>query len=324
MVCNYVIHLCININLISADHDHESNYDQSITQEDIKESQSCHMKSTDALQVCFALTDKKRSIYEVDDASIITTINSKELPSSFGCHESQNQNNITVPISNTLYKQKVNVKEITDHCESTNSDFELVQDLGVWAVKRNITLNALSHLLKILRKYNHKLLPMCAQTLLKTPRSTILLIKELEGGGQFWYYGILSGLKTVLSKEILETMSDVIEIDVFFDGFSPCDSIRRFLWPIAGCIAGRNEVFIIAIWCGETKCPSNLDAYLEDLINEALEIMNGFNIEDRCYKLKIRNIIADAPARAWLKCVNQHGNKFACERWVLLNEHFFS
>ncbi|XP_070170807.1 uncharacterized protein [Polyergus mexicanus] len=87
-------------------HDHESNYDQSITQKDIKESQSCHMESIDALQICFALTDKKRSIYEVDDASIITTINNKELPSSFGCHESQNQNNITVPISNTLYKQK--------------------------------------------------------------------------------------------------------------------------------------------------------------------------------------------------------------------------
>ncbi|KAM0727557.1 hypothetical protein ACS0PU_005806 [Formica fusca] len=112
-------------------------------------------------------------------------------------------------------------------------------------------------------------------------------------------------------------MSDVIEIDVFFYGFSPYDSIRRFLWPIAGCIAGRNEVFIIAIWCGETKCPSNLDAYLEDFINEALEIMNGFNIEDRCYKPKIRNIIADAPARAWLKCVNQHGNKFACERCTI-------
>lgn len=189
-----------------------------------------------------------------------------------------------------------------------------MQDLGVWAVKRNVTLNALSHLLKILKKYNHKFLPMCAQTLLKTPKSTILLIKELICGGKFWYYGIVSGLKTVLSKEILETMSDVIEIDVFFDGFSPYGSIRRCLWPIAGCIADRNEVFIIAIWCGETKCPSDLDAYLEDFINETLELMNGFNIENRCYKLKIRNIIDDAPARAWLKCVNQHGNKFACER----------
>lgn len=42
-----------------------------------------------------------------------------------------------------------------------------------------------------------------------------------------------------------------------------------------------------------------------------------YSIDNKYYKLKIRNVIADAPARAWLKCVNQHGNKFACERWIL-------
>lgn len=214
----------------------------------------------------------------------------------------------------TLHEEENNVEDVINHSECTNSDLKLIEDLRMWAVKRNVTLHALSHLLKILKKYNHDLLPMCAQTLLKTPRNTLLLIRQLEGGGQFWYHGILSGLKTVLSKEILETMFDIIEIDVFFDGFSPYNSIRRFLWPIAGCIAGRHEVFIIAIWCGETKCPRDLDTYLENFINESLEMMNGFNIEGKYYKLKIRNVIADAPARAWLKCVNQHGNKFACER----------
>lgn len=83
-------------------------------------------------------------------------------------------------------------------------------------MKRNVTLYALSDLLKILRNNNHKFPPLCAQTLLNTPRSTVLLIRELEGGGQFWYYGILSGLKTVLCEEILEALFDIIEIDVFF------------------------------------------------------------------------------------------------------------
>jgi len=40
---------------------------------------------------------------------------------------------------------------------------------------------------------------------------------------------------------------DIIEIDIFFDGFSPYNSTRQFLWPIAGSIVGRKEVFIIAI-----------------------------------------------------------------------------
>lgn len=305
------LHINIIIFLISAGHDHRNNYAQ-IIQQDNKETHS-HIESTNTLQICSTFKEKG-SKYKMDNVSIF---NHKEFQSSFG---SQNQsnfsfNNVTVSTSGTcaLYEEKANIKKIL-HDESRNLDFKLVQDLGAWAVKRNVTLNALSHLLKILKKYNHKSFPMCAQTLLRTPRNTLLLIRELENGGQFWYYGILSGLKTVLSKEILKTMSDVIEIDVFFDGFSPYGSIRRCLWPIAGCIASRNEVFIIAIWCGETKCPLDLDAYLEDFINETLKMRNGFNIDENCYKLKIRNIIADAPARAWLKCVNQHGHKFACER----------
>jgi len=121
-------------------------------------------------------------------------------------------------------------------------------------------------------------------------------------------------LKTVLCKELENALSDIIEIDVFFDGFSPHNSIRRFLWPIAGSIVGRKEVFIIAMWCGKTKNPSDLDAFLEDFIDETQELMNGFTVQDKYYKLKIRNVIADAPTRAWLKRVNQHGSKFACER----------
>lgn len=121
---------------------------------------------------------------------------------------------------------------------------------------------------------------------------------------------------TVLSKELESVLSDVIEVDVFFDGFSPHNSVRRTLWPIAGSIVGKKEVFIIAIWCGETKNPSDLDIFLNDFINETLELMDGFTVRNKHYKLKIRNVIADAPARAWLKRVNQYGRKFACERYL--------
>lgn len=193
-------------------------------------------------------------------------------------------------------------------------DVQLAQDLALWAVKKNISHHALNDIVIILRKHNHPFLPKCAKTLLQTPRSTIPLIKKFQAGGEFWYHGILLGLRTVLSEKIKSLVSSVIEIDVFFDGFSPYTSIRRCLWPIAGCIAGRKEIFIIAIWCGETKTPPDLDAFLDDFINEVIKLKNGFILDNKCYQLKIRNIIADAPARAWLKCVNQHGSKFACER----------
>ena len=79
---------------------------------------------------------------------------------------------------------------------------------------------------------------------------------------------------------------------------TPYDSIRRCLWFIAGCIADRSEVFIIAIWCGETKYPLNLDAYLEDFINEILEIRNGFNI--CCVAIHITRHLRNVSLRARL------------------------
>lgn len=168
MFDNYIIYSCINVNLIFPDYDHRSNNDQFNTEDD-------SLKSTDGVQVYFAHRDEERSVYETDDVSNTTTINCGEFLSRFRCQTSQNYNN---SFSN-------NISVSTSDCETANPDIKLAQDLRVWAVKRNVTLNALSELMAILRRHNHKHLPMYAQTLLRTPRSTALLIRELEGGGQF-------------------------------------------------------------------------------------------------------------------------------------------
>lgn len=195
-------------------------------------SQTPPVERTDTVETC-AIHVKRASTHKVNEALILTEISDWEFENSFMCNESgdrwqesQNQNNqvtcsSNVCTDNTLCEQNINIQQLMIYDKHVNYDMKLANDLATWAVHRNITINALSHLLKILRKNNHEFLPKCAQTLLKTPRSTTLLIRGLKGGGEFWYYGILSGLKIILSEEILQTLPNVIEIDVFFDGFSP-------------------------------------------------------------------------------------------------------
>jgi len=208
-----------------------------------------------------------RNKYQID--SIVNIISDWKFENNSFYEDSEREREQTIQTQN---------KYCSKHCYNVNKakklDYQLAQQLAQWALQKNIKLNALSDLLTILRKNNHQFLPQCAKTVLKTPKNTTSLIKNFKAGGEFWYHGILSGLKTVLCKELENALSDIIEIDVFFDGFSPHNSIRQFLWPIAGFIVGRKEVFIIAIWCGKTKNPSDLDAFLEDFIDKTQELMN--------------------------------------------------
>jgi len=201
-----------------------------------------------------------------------------------------------------------------DDKEDKSPDSALKADLVVWALDNNIGRNALTDLLHVLRENNNSGLPKCSKTLMKTPRSTVHFLKKLCDG-IYWYYGILKCLSPRLTESFLKKLScDTIIIDIFIDGVSPYKSVRTVLWPICGCIVGTKDIFVIAMWCGTKKEPSDQNIFIEDFIKEAEMLMEGFSFEGLHLKLKIRNIIADAPARTWIKKVNKHGSYNACER----------
>ncbi|KAK3931377.1 Polyubiquitin 12 [Frankliniella fusca] len=199
-------------------------------------------------------------------------------------------------------------------------DSRLKADLIVWSLQHKIGRNALTGLLHILRQHNHPNLPLSSKTLLKTPRSTVTMLKSL-GAGLFWYYGILVNLVPRLTANFLKNLNgNLIEIDVFVDGVSPYKSVKTVLWPICCSLTGMKDIFIIAMWCGKSKEPCNLSLFLEDFISEANKLMSGFTHLGYNLKLVIRKLIADAPARTWLKNVNQHGSYNACERCTAVGQ----
>ncbi|XP_026279273.1 uncharacterized protein LOC113207099 [Frankliniella occidentalis] len=213
-----------------------------------------------------------------------------------------------------------NLRSLFEDDPKDTEDTALRSDLVVWALEHKIGRNALTDLLHILRAHNHPNLPLCSKTLLKTPRSTVKMFKTL-GDGLFWYYGILVNLVPRLTEGFLEKLNGTsIAIDIFIDGVSPYKSVKKVLWPICASLAGSKDIFIIAMWCGRTKEPSDLSLFLEDFLSEAKELMLGFTHLGRNLKLVLRNIIADAPARTWLKNVNQHGSYYACERCTAVGQ----
>lgn len=78
------------------------------------------------------------------------------------------------------------LNEINDNCtfdsESDENDSkDLCSDLSDWALQHNITTRAQNDLLRILRLHNMNV-PKDSRTLLKTPRSGSIEIKQCSGG----------------------------------------------------------------------------------------------------------------------------------------------
>ena len=61
--------------------------------------------------------------------------------------------------------------------------------------------------------------------------------------------------------------------------------------------------------------PDNLDRYLEDFVNEYLEInRNGIQCSGKNFKVVINSVVCDSPARAFVKCVKSFSGYHGCDK----------
>lgn len=182
--------------------------------------------------------------------------------------------------------------------------------LRKWAIKNNVTLFALSELLKILKGSGHSSLPKDARTLLRTPQK-IDVIKM--GSGEYWYGGLRKKLIEICRKN---NCSNVIELTIHIDGTPVYKSSKSEFWPVQCSIKGVNmKAFFVAIYKGASKPPS-AEAFLRPLLNEIHDLLgNGLPVTDTdVLEVRIDKFILDAPARAFLKCTIGHSGYFSCER----------
>ena len=199
---------------------------------------------------------------------------------------------------------------------SRSDQFVLSLDLRSWYLENNVNLSSFKNLLAVLNKY-HNELPLDPRTILKSSASFEV---ENLSDGQFVYFGIEQNIRKCHSNFILKHKLTVIMLDLNVDGVPVYKSGRKTFWPILCNISnsmkfrsGTSCVFLVGLYLGKSKPP--IHEFLTKLILEINHLLgNGLLICDEHYDVKLRSIIADAPARSLLRQTRGHGAYFGCDR----------
>lgn len=238
--------------------------------------------------------------------------------------------------------QSVSLESITSSfisdTSSVNSilhnDMSLLEALRKWVVEHNVSHGAVRNLLTIL-KPRLNFLPSDPRTLLRTPRQ--LNVKEISGG-QYVHFGLLPRLHYKISCSREEFKSDLsplglqlqqklssplLSVSVGIDGIPITNSNTKSFWPILGKLdqLQSDTPFVIGIFCGKSKPADTL--FLEDFVNEANELARtGVEIRGQFFEFRVSKILADAPARSFLKNINNHNGYSSCERCNQVGEWY--
>lgn len=172
--------------------------------------------------------------------------------------------------------------------------------LKTWALAHNISHSALNGLLKLLKPL-HEDLPLDARTLLGTA-STSSNIDKFEEGGEFCYFGVKFCLNSFLENygtDVINKIDSCLYLNFNIDGIPLYRSSPISFWLILCTINNVDMMpLVIGIYCGTRK--PNINSYLQKFTEEMREFTSIMykGIE---YSIKVRAIIADAPAKSFIK-----------------------
>lgn len=179
----------------------------------------------------------------------------------------------------------------------------------------------MSELLLLLREEGHTSLPQTTQTLLGTKHHRVLQVmisnRETVCEGAYIYLGIKNGLEKIISPHVYHESE--ISVFIHINGMQIYNNSQIQVWPITVKIFHSKYIckpFVAGIYCEDSK-PQSSSNYLYDCVEEAKNLIkNGIELHGRRYSIKISGIIADAPARAFIKCCKPPNSFFACERCI--------
>ncbi|XP_050072641.1 uncharacterized protein LOC126560728 [Anopheles maculipalpis] len=192
--------------------------------------------------------------------------------------------------------------------------------LRLWALSHKITHAALNDLLEIVRESTDYYVPKDARTFLKTPVGNGKEI-SMVAGGQLWYQGIENALQYHF-RTITPTLKQ-ISVNLFVDGLPLHHSGPTQLWPILMQLHELPEepIMVLGIFCGSSK-PDNVEQYLRPLVTDINNVIKtGITINTNKIELSLRAIIADTPARAFIKGEAYFNAANGCIKCKIVGRH---
>lgn len=256
---------------------------------------------------------------------------------SLSNHGNSSNGNLSGDISDT---------EIELRSTDTFSPFDILQDvkksddnkqtlrdkLGKWSIQFNVSHVAVSSLLKILNDQGIEDLPYCSKTLLQTPRH---LKMTAIPGGKYFFFGISNTVRLLLESNVIQEnvfpifkniSSKFISLTISTDGIPICKSSNVSMWPILLRVdqIPKSVPIMCALYSGETK-PLSVQTFLKPVVAELNSLMSkGICVNGIVYDVKISSVIADAPARSFIKCIKGHNAYHGCERCEVEGDYFLN
>ena len=249
---------------------------------------------------------------DIEGSEIDSDSDSNSLFSSYSVSD-LHEPNVEIPIDVNILSSQVLEKG------------SISSDLASWAITHNITHSAFKDLIPIINTLlpNEKL-PKDPRTILKTPKAVLLVNIQ---GGQSYYFGIkellLKRLESGIKAFTLPTTftdsvrsSNILTVTIGIDGVPISQSSNLQFWPILGVLdqAISSKPFIIGMFCGYKK-PNCIFEYLQDFVDEFYQLeRSGLVFNNVVYTIRISKIIADAPARSFIKNCKNHNAYYGCEK----------
>ncbi|XP_052890163.1 uncharacterized protein LOC128298448 [Anopheles moucheti] len=196
--------------------------------------------------------------------------------------------------------------------ERTFQTMPIDDGIRYWALVNNETHWSINMVLQLFRRAGVRV-PRSAGTLLRTKRHASSEIAEL-GGGHYWYNGFEKTLLSYFRYDAPPVEQFTLTLSV--DGLPLHRSGAMQFWPILFAVdeLPAAPVMTAAIYCGLTK-PTSIEMYLRPAINELNGLLrNGMLLNGKHITVKVRAIVADTPARAFVKGVAGHTGYWSCQK----------
>jgi hypothetical protein len=228
------------------------------------------------------------------------------------------QSNISVASSGST--DSLDVCPVVRKCDKT-----LSEGLRHWVVKHDVTHAALRDLLEIINDTTESVLPRDPRTIMQTPREINI---SCVSGGTHAYFGVthqiisrITDLSSLVNPDCNPFVSQLnrdfngrlISLSIGVDGVPISRSNNKQFWPLLGIIDQLHErvPFLIGLFFGETK-PSDTE-FLRQFVEECKCLENeGIQIKNQNFSFRISCLLADAPARSFVKGTKNHNSYSGC------------
>lgn len=209
------------------------------------------------------------------------------------------------------------IREVQSEVNNKMKTLHFKQELQQWVCKFNISHEATTSLLQILKNVTNVSelhnLPSNSRTLLHTPKDVPL--RDVPPG-KYFHYGLKNAIVDQLMTLDINQISRNIEINVNIDGLPLTKSSKSQFYPILGQIYPTiDKPFIIGVYHGFSKpqCPN---IFLKDFIEEYKTLHEeGFQFNNNLKLIvTIRAVICDTPARSFITCTKGFNGYFGCSK----------